>query len=90
MEFNQNNISTIVTMIFPFIAAIATKYLGVTLDQATFVAGISAIIELILLLWSAKNPNTIKAFGNAPTPISTEEPVLNPEYECGEDEDGGC
>lgn len=88
MELNQNNISTIVTMIFPFIAALATKYLGVTLDQATFVAGISAIIELILLLWSAKNPNTMNVFGNAPTSIESDETVLNDEYEFGDDGDG--
>ena len=87
MELTQNNISTIVTMIFPFIAALATKYLGVTLDQATFVAGISAIIELIFLLWSAKNPNTMGVFGNDKPTVESEEPVLNDEYECG-DEDG--
>lgn len=86
MELNQNNISTIVTMIFPFIAALATKYLGVTLDQATFVAGVSAIIELILLLWSAKNPNEFECFGNAPEPIDTEETVLNDEYEVDSDD----
>ena len=75
-------------MIFPFIAALATKYLGVTLDQATFVAGISAIIELIFLLWSAKNPNTMGVFGNdINQTVESEEPVLNDEYECG-DEDG--
>ena len=87
MELTQNNISTIVTMIFPFIAALATKYLGVTLDQATFVAGISAIIELIFLVWSAKNPNTMGVFGNDKPTVESEEPVLNDEYECG-DEDG--
>jgi len=81
MEFNQNNISTIVSMIFPFIAALAAKYFGVTLDAATTIAGISAIIELILLIWSAKNPNTIAALGNAPEPIQTNETVLNDEYE---------
>ena len=87
MELTQNNISTIVTMIFPFIAALATKYLGVTLDQATFVAGISAIIELIFLVWSAKNPNTMNIFGNSPKPIiDTTEPVLNDEYEAVDDE----
>ena len=86
MELTQNNISTIVTMIFPFIAALATKYLGVTLDQATFVAGISAIIELIFLVWSAKNPNTMNIFGNSPKTIDTTEPVLNDEYEAVDDE----
>jgi uncharacterized membrane protein len=88
MEFNQNNISTIVSMIFPFIAALAAKYFGVTLDAATTIAGISAVIELILLLWSAKNPNTIAALGNSPKPVSvdTEETVLNDEYEVDSDE----
>jgi len=89
MELNQNNISTIVTMIFPFVAALATKYLGVTLDQATFVAGVSAIIELILLLWSAKNPNNMEIFGNAQVQtMPGGEPVLNPEYEC--DDNDSC
>ena len=89
MEFNQNNVSTIVSMIFPFISAILV-YFGINVDQQILTLILSAFVELGLLIWSAKNPNTFKAFGNAidNTIKNTEEPVLNDEYEC--DEDGGC
>jgi hypothetical protein len=36
---------------------------------------------LIIAIWSSKNPNTLAILGNAPTPVETEEPVLNDEYE---------
>ena len=85
MELTQNNISTIIAMLFPFISAIAIKY-GVTLEETTTIAGISAIIELIILIWSAKHPNKLRIFGNQPT-IQTQETVLNDEYEYG-DQDG--
>ena len=45
------------------------------------------VITLIIAIWSSKNPNTLEVLGNAPTPVKTEEQVLNPEYECDED---GC
>ena len=82
MEFNQGNISTIVAMLW----TILSPYIAQYVTQEAFVA----ICGLIIIVWSACNPNTFEAFGNAVNKtINTEETVLNPEYECG-DEDDGC
>ena len=81
-----NNISTIAT----FIAICLTTtlaYFGYTVDQAQASTVIMGVITLIIAIWSSKNPNTMAILGNAKTPIDSEEPVLNDEYEYG-DEDG--
>ena len=49
-----------------------------------------AVITLIIAIWSSKNPNTLKCFGNdirPPYDLDNDQ-VLNDEYECGEDD--GC
>ena len=80
MEFNQGNISTIVAMLW----TILSPYIAQYVTQEAFVA----ICGLIIIIWSACNPNTFKTFGNAvDKTIKTEETVLNDEYECDED---GC
>ena len=81
-----NNISTIATFIAICLTAILA-YFGYTVDQTQLATVIMSIITLIIAIWSSKNPNTLAVFGNQPTVDSTE-PVLNPEYEC--DEDDGC
>jgi hypothetical protein len=45
------------------------------------------VITLIIAIWSSKNPNTLKVFGNDKPTVESEEPVLNDEYEVGDD---GC
>ena len=80
MEFNQGNISTIVAMLW----TILSPYIAQYVTQEAFVA----ICGLIIIVWSACNPNTFEAFGNAVNQtIQTDETVLNDEYECDED---GC
>lgn len=89
MEINQGNVSTIATMVWgAIISPILVSY-GISIDNGVGTAIVSGIILLILLIWSAFNPNGMKIFGNDPTPtnINTEETVLNDEYECDED---GC
>ena len=81
-----NNISTIATFIAICLTAILA-YFGYTVDQAQLATVIMSVITLIIAIWSSKNPNTLAVFGNQPKVDSTE-PVLNPEYEC--DEDDGC
>ena len=81
-----NNISTIATFIAICLTMILA-YFGYTVDQTQLATVIMSIITLIIAIWSSKNPNTLACFGNQPTVDSTE-PVLNPEYEC--DEDDGC
>ena len=80
MEFNQGNISTIIAMLW----TILSPYIAQYVTQDAFIS----ICGLIIIVWSACNPNTFEAFGNAVNKtIKTDETVLNPEYECDED---GC
>lgn len=87
MEFNENNISTIVSMIVPFLAYVITKLCGFDIDQAMLTMFITGIIELIILIWSAKNPNTMKIFGNETVEPVTDYGVLNDEYVTGDDDE---
>ena len=87
MEYSQNNISTIVSMIVPFLAYIIAKFCGFDIDQATLTMFITGVVELIILIWSARNPNTMKIFGNNPgntNPVT--EQILNDEYVTGDDD----
>ena len=79
-----NNISTIATFAAICITAICA-YFGYTVDQAQLATVLMSVITLIIAIWSSKNPNTLAVLGNAPEPIETEEPVLNDEYEFGDD-----
>ena len=80
MDLNANNISTIATWIVVIIGPLLA-YLGYNIDQNTLIPIVTAIIGLIIAVWSSRNPNTISALGNGPTPIDPTEPVLNDEYE---------
>ena len=82
-----NNISTIATFIAICLTTILA-YFGYTVDQAQATTVIMGVITLIIAIWSSKNPNTLKCLGNAKEPIDSTEPVLNPEYEC--DDNDGC
>lgn len=64
MELSQNNISTIISMIVPFIAYIIAKVWGFDIDQAILTMFLTGVVELIVLIWSARNPNTLAIFGN--------------------------
>ena len=89
MDWNKDNLSTIFVFVYMLIAPILVKY-GYDIKQEVFVSAMVAIVGLIGALISAKNPNTLKCFGNdvrPPYDIDTE-PVLNDEYEC--EEDDGC
>ena len=88
MEYSQNNISTIISMIVPFLSYIIAKICGFDIDQAMLTMFLTGIVELIILIWSAKNPNKLGIFGNDEKPtIESEERVLNDESMVGE-EDG--
>ena len=81
-----NNISTIATFAAICLTTILA-YFGYTVDQAQATTVIMGVITLIIAIWSSKNPNTLGVFGNDKPTIETEEPVLNDEYEVGDD---GC
>ena len=82
-----NNISTIATWtaIGVMIIEILLKHLGIEIPHDTVVMFVSGVITFIIAIWSSKNPNTMRILGNKPT-IETEEPVLNPEYECDDND----
>ena len=70
------------------IAPILVKY-GYDIKQEVFVSAMVAIVGLIGALISAKNPNTMKCFGNdIRPPYDINDQVLNDEYECGDGDDG--
>ena len=85
---DTNNISTIATFAAIIITGIV-GYFGYTVDQAQLATVLMSIITLVIAVWSSKNPNTLKCFGNnIRPPYDIDHPILNDEYEC--DEDDGC
>lgn len=85
---DTNNISTIATFAAIIITGIV-GYFGYTVDQAQLATVLMSIITLVIAVWSSKNPNTLKCFGNnIRPPYDIDNPILNDEYECGEDD--GC
>ena len=69
MELNQNNLSTIISMIVPFVAYVIAKVCGFDVDEAMLTMFITGVVELIILIWSAKNPNQLGIFGNKPVEL---------------------
>ena len=85
---DTNNISTIATFAAICINGILA-YFGYSVDQAQLATVLMSVITLIIAIWSSKNPNTLKCFGNdIRPPYDINDQVLNDEYEC--DEDDGC
>ena len=83
MQFNKGNISTIVSMLWIILCPYISQYV----TQEAFVS----ICGLIIIVWSACNPNSLEIFGNAiDNTLQTEETVLNDEYETIEADDDGC
>lgn len=80
------NISTFATWIYILISPLLIRY-GIEVDETLFTTFITALIGIIIAVWSSKNPNTLKFLGNSKPEIDTTEPVLNDEYECDTD---GC
>ena len=80
MDLNTANISTIATWIVVLIGPILTYY-GYSIDQNTLIPIVTAIIGLGIAIWSSRNPNNMEILGNGPTPLETQETVLNDEYE---------
>ena len=85
-NLDKNNLSTIFVFVYMLIAPILVKY-GYEINQELFVSAMVAIVGLLGAIFSANNPNTLKVFGNDKPTVESEEPVLNDEYEVGDD---GC
>ena len=76
----KNNLSTIAVLLY----GILSPYLAQYLNQEQFSALFIAVFGIILIVYSAKNPNTMKIFGNENVAkVETEEDLINEEY--GED-----
>lgn len=82
MENIQGNVSTIGVMVWTILCPYISQYVS----QEVFLA----IFGLLIVIWSAYNPNTFAIFKNntKPTTVDSEEPVLNDEYETTGDDDG--
>lgn len=77
MENLQGNLSTVLVWIYVIIA----PYIATYMSQDQFVTIMTAVVGLIITIWSAYNPNSFKFLDNAPEEIETKETVLNDEYE---------
>lgn len=74
----EGNLSTILVWIYVIIA----PYIATYMSQDQFVTIMTAVVGLIITIWSAYNPNSFKFLGNAePEPkAETEEDLINDEY----------
>ena len=81
MDDWKNNVSTIAVLIYGVLSPYLAQYLSA--DQ--FSALCIAIVSIVLVVWSAKNPNTMKIFGNDVfvCDCETEEDLINEEYKTG-------
>ena len=89
MDIDVGNVSTIATMIWGVIISPILISYGVVIDNAIGTAVVSGLILLVLLIWSACNPNSLGIFGNKKDePPIDDDKILNDEYVTGDDEDG--
>ena len=85
----KNNVSTVAVLIY----GILSPYLAQYLSQDQFSALFIAVISIVLVLYSAKHPNTFESLGNGKDGDCgcNGETVLNDDYELDPtDDDGGA
>lgn len=75
----KNNVSTIAVLLY----GVLSPYLAQYLSADEFSALCIALVSIVLVLYSAKHPNTFKALGNDKYDgnCDCEETVMNEEYE---------
>ena len=74
----KNNVSTIAVLLYGVLSPYLAQYLSA--DQ--FSALCIALVSIVLVLYSAKHPNTFDCFGNGKCDdCNCEETVMNEEYE---------
>ena len=93
-----NNISTYATWtsVIILLLQVICKYFNVSIGESDLTIIANAIVTLAIAIWSSYNPNTIPWLGNGeptkeepePEIFDNDAPVLNDEYELGDDEDG--
>lgn len=84
MEYDKNNLSTIIVWLSAILTPIIVEY-GISIDEATLTTILWGIYLLIATIYSSYHPNKLGILGNAPTQINGEEPILNEEYVSDED-----
>ena len=82
----KNNVSTVAVLIY----GILSPYLAQYLSQDQFSALFIAVISIVLVLYSAKHPNTFESLGNGKDDDCgcNGETVLNDDYELDPTDDG--
>ncbi len=76
----KNNLSTIAVILYGILSPYFAQYLSSEQFSALFIA----VFGIIIIVYSAKNPNTMKIFGNDNVAkVENEEDLINEEY--GED-----
>lgn len=76
----KNNLSTIAVILYGILSPYLAQYLSSEQFSALFIA----VFGIIIIVYSAKNPNTMKIFGNDNVAkVENEEDLINEEY--GED-----
>lgn len=79
MDNIQGNVSTIAVAIYALLAPYIAQYVS----EDVFLA----IVGLILVIWSAYNPNSFAILGNSTKKEPVEEDlILNDEYTTGDDD----
>lgn len=75
----KNNVSTVAVLLY----GVLSPYLAQYLSAEEFSALCIALVSIVLVLYSAKHPNTFKALGNGKCDgnCDCEETVMNEEYE---------
>lgn len=68
---DTNNISTIAMWIASIICPMIAAY-GIVIDPTLMTTLIAAIINIIIAVWSSRNPNTFKFLGNQKETIESE------------------
>lgn len=82
----KNNLSTIAVLCYAVLSPYIAQYLTADQFSALFVA----IIGIVLVLYSAKHPNTMGIFGNDKVcNCENEEIILNEEYTIDPNDDSG-
>lgn len=59
----KENLTTFVTWAAILITPVLT-YFGIQVDQGVLIAGLSAIVTLLIAVYSSKHPNTLEVFDN--------------------------
>lgn len=74
----KNNVSTVAVLVY----GVISPYLAQYLSAEQFSALCIALVSIVLVLYSAKHPNTFKALGNGKCDdCNCEETVMNEESE---------